>query len=110
MGNRRLGCSVLTLSSLFYYDSMASVTKSLLGTETVRELRNRGVTATICGLSANDQERQFLSNGADAFLFKPLSSDDVELKREIMKVLEAGARNGREISDAAFVDPIVLDV
>jgi CheY-like chemotaxis protein len=49
---------------------MASVEKQLLGTEAVRELRNRGVDARICGLSANDKETEFIQAGADAFSFK----------------------------------------
>mmetsp|Transcript_42487 Transcript_42487/g.102348 ORF Transcript_42487/g.102348 Transcript_42487/m.102348 type:complete len:947 (+) Transcript_42487:339-3179(+) len=49
---------------------MASVEKQLLGTEAVRELRNRGINARICGLSANDKESDFIEAGADAFSFK----------------------------------------
>jgi CheY-like chemotaxis protein len=49
---------------------MASVEKQLLGTETVRELRKRGVECRICGLSANDKELDFLRAGADSFCYK----------------------------------------
>jgi CheY-like chemotaxis protein len=49
---------------------MASVEKQLLGTETVRELRRRGVVDRICGLSANDKELEFLQAGADCFWLK----------------------------------------
>lgn len=49
---------------------MASVEKQLLGTEAVLELRRRGVTCRICGLSANDKELEFLEAGADCFSFK----------------------------------------
>jgi len=51
---------------------MASVEKQLLGTETVAELRSKGVKSRICGLSANDKELEFLEAGCDAFLFKPI--------------------------------------
>jgi CheY-like chemotaxis protein len=50
---------------------MASVEKSLLGTETVRSLRSKGVTSRICGLSANDVEQAFFDNGATAFMINP---------------------------------------
>ncbi|KAL3909884.1 MAG: hypothetical protein SGILL_007910, partial [Bacillariaceae sp.] len=51
---------------------MASVEKQLLGSETVSELRAKGVDCKICGLSANDKEDEFKHAGADAFLFKPI--------------------------------------
>lgn len=51
---------------------MASPTKQLLGTETVRAMRARGVKSLICGLSANDMQSAFLEAGADTFLMKPL--------------------------------------
>lgn len=38
---------------LFMDQYMASVDKQLLGTETVREMRSRGVTSVICGLPAS---------------------------------------------------------
>lgn len=52
---------------------MASVDKQLLGTETIRELRSKGVTSIMCGLSANDLEKPFLDAGADSFMMKPVS-------------------------------------
>ena len=55
-----------------FKDYMASVEKQLLGTETVQRMRARGVTARICGLSANDMQNAFLEAGANAFLLKPL--------------------------------------
>jgi DNA-binding response OmpR family regulator len=58
--------SLTSLQSLFHSD------KQLLGTETVRELRAKGVKSIICGLSANDLERSFLNAGADSFMAKPV--------------------------------------
>jgi CheY-like chemotaxis protein len=66
---------------------MASVQKQLLGTETVLELRNRGVTCRICGLSANDKETEFLEAGADVFTFKPFACEKGALRQELFRVL-----------------------
>jgi len=66
---------------------MASIEKQLLGTETVRELRARGVACRICGLSANDKESEFLDAGADAFTFKPFPCEPVALRQELGRVL-----------------------
>jgi CheY-like chemotaxis protein len=68
---------------------MASVEKQLLGTETVATLREKGITCTICGLSANDKENDFLSAGADAFLFKPFPCEKNALRAEIVRILDA---------------------
>lgn len=66
---------------------MASVEKQLLGTETVKVLRNKGVTCRICGLSANDKESEFLEAGADVFTFKPLACEARLLTQELCRVL-----------------------
>ena len=66
---------------------MASVEKQLLGTETVEELRNRGVTCHIFGLSANDKEEEFLQAGADGFCFKPFPCKTESLKAELRRLL-----------------------
>jgi CheY-like chemotaxis protein len=66
---------------------MASVTKQLLGTETVAELRSRGVDCRICGLSANDKETDFMEAGADAFTFKPFPCAKNALKEELRRIL-----------------------
>ena len=66
---------------------MASVQKQLLGTETVAELRHRGVTCRICGLSANDKESDFLEAGADVFCFKPFACEKGALRQELLRVL-----------------------
>jgi len=59
---------------------MASVSKQLLGTEAVQELRHRGVTCRICGLSANDKETEFLDAGADP-------CEKGALRQELLRVL-----------------------
>jgi CheY-like chemotaxis protein len=61
--------------------------KQLLGTETVREMRLKGVKARICGLSANDVERDFLENGADTFLKKPYPCEKAALRKTLIRVL-----------------------
>lgn len=68
---------------------MASVEKQLLGTETVRAMRSRGVDTIICGLSANDVEQQFSDAGANAFMFKPFPCEKEALTREILRILDA---------------------
>jgi len=67
---------------------MASVEKQLLGTETVRALRADGVTARICGLSANDMEEGFLDAGANSFLFKPFPCEAEAFKNVIRDILK----------------------
>jgi CheY-like chemotaxis protein len=66
---------------------MASVEKSLLGTETVELLRKKGVKCCICGLSANDKEKEFLDAGADCFTLKPFPCERNALTRELFRIL-----------------------
>jgi len=54
---------------IFMDQYMPSVDKSLLGTETVREMRSKGVKSIICGLPANDVEEQFLREGAGTYYY-----------------------------------------
>lgn len=68
---------------------MASVQKQLLGTETVSALRAKGVTCRICGLSANDKEKEFVEAGADAFTYKPFPCAPRALTAELCRVLYA---------------------
>lgn len=75
---------------IFVDQYMASVEKQLLGTETCRILRAKGVGSIVCGLSANDMESSFLDSGADAFMMKPLPCDVGSLKRELLRVLASG--------------------
>lgn len=73
---------------LFFVDQyMASVEKQLLGTETVRALRAKGVKSRICGLSANDVEQPFMDAGADTFMFKPFPTKKDALTDELKRVL-----------------------
>ena len=69
------------------YDSMASVDKQLLGTETAQAMRTKGVTSVICGLSANDIRDSFLSSGANDFLLKPMPCKVDELRAALAKIL-----------------------
>jgi CheY-like chemotaxis protein len=83
---------------IFVDQYMSSVSKQMLGTETVRALRasgnltsNTATTTTgrtiICGLSANDMERQFHQAGADSFLMKPFPCDKKSLSEELCRIL-----------------------
>lgn len=76
---------------------MASVQKQLLGSETVAELRNRGVTCRICGLSANDKEAEFVEAGADVFTFKPFPCEKGALRQELLRVLYAHTQNDEHV-------------
>jgi CheY-like chemotaxis protein len=87
-----------TFDLIFMDEYMASVEKQLLGSETVRLLRARGVSSLICGLSANDKEQQFLDAGATTFMFKPFPCQNEALKTELLLRLFpdfiAGPTNG----------------
>jgi hypothetical protein len=65
---------------------MASTEKTLLGTETVRVLRSKGVQSILCGLSANDLEKAFVTAGADAFIMKPMPCEKNLLTRELLRI------------------------
>eukprot|EP00977_Amphora_coffeiformis_P019677 scaffold7386_cov160-Amphora_coffeaeformis.AAC.7 len=73
---------------IFMDQYMASVEKQLLGTETSRALRAKGVTARICGLSANNMEQSFLEAGANAFLQKPIPCNAEQILEELRRILE----------------------
>ena len=72
---------------------MASVEKQMLGTETARALRSKGVKSIICGLSANDMEQQFLESGADTFMMKPFPCERNALTQELCLILESKKSN-----------------
>jgi signal transduction histidine kinase/CheY-like chemotaxis protein len=72
---------------IFMDQYMASVEKQLLGTETTRALRSKGVTARICGLSANDVEESFYEAGANSFMLKPFPCKKEHLIRELHRIL-----------------------
>jgi len=93
------GETALTMTETNMYDLifldqyMASVEKQMLGSETVRALRQKGVTSTVCGLSANDMKDEFLECGADAFMLKPFPCQAERLQAELKKLLAAGSNN-----------------
>lgn len=72
---------------IFMDQYMTSVDKQLLGTETIRALRARGVNCLLCGLSANDMEEPFKAAGADAFMIKPFPCKPEPLTQELLRVL-----------------------
>jgi CheY-like chemotaxis protein len=74
---------------IFMDQYMASTQKQMLGTETVRELRVRGVDSIICGLSANNMEESFLNAGADAFLLKPFPCEREAMERELARISQS---------------------
>ena len=76
---------------IFMDQYMASTEKQMLGTETVRALRDKGIDSTICGLSANKLEDCFRKAGADAFLLKPFPCARDAMQRELVRIL--GSRN-----------------
>jgi len=84
------GCSAFDLIFLDQY--MASVDKQLLGTETARLLRSKGVTSIICGLSANDMHDSFQAAGADYFMTKPFPFEPSALRRAIAGLLKGPRR------------------
>lgn len=85
---------------------MASVEKSLLGTETVQALRQKGVHCKICGLSANDKALEFMEAGADTFTFKPFPCESYALTQELCRILFATGSNTDEehLSDSENVE------
>jgi CheY-like chemotaxis protein len=72
---------------IFMDQYMTSVDKQMLGTETTRMLRSKGVTSFICGLSANDMEAPFLTAGADSFMIKPFPCKPEPLTQELLRLL-----------------------
>jgi CheY-like chemotaxis protein len=76
-----------TFDIIFMDQYMASVQKQLLGTETTRALRGRGVMSRICGLSANDVEEGFMSAGADFFMLKPFPCKPDELRKQLLHLI-----------------------
>jgi CheY-like chemotaxis protein len=79
---------VETFDLIFMDQYMAAAEKQLLGTETTRALRSKGVDSLVCGLSANDCEEAFYSAGADAFMHKPFPCEKESLTRELRRVLD----------------------
>jgi signal transduction histidine kinase len=82
-------CEDQNFDVIFIDQYMASVEKQMLGTETTRALRAKGVTSRICGLSANDVEQGFLNAGADLFMIKPLPCQADLLRTELFRILHS---------------------
>lgn len=66
---------------------MASTEKQMLESEACAELRRNGITSRLCGLSANDKEKEFLEAGADCFSLKPFPCEARALRQELCRVL-----------------------
>ena len=66
---------------------MASASKQLLGTETVAEMRSKGVKSIICGLSANDIRDSFVGAGANEFVLKPIPCKPDSLRAVLTKLV-----------------------
>ena len=72
-------CETEIFDVIFIDQYMVSTVESLVGTETVKALRKQGVGSIICGLSANQQEGEFIQAGADHFIQKPFPCKEDEL-------------------------------
>jgi signal transduction histidine kinase/CheY-like chemotaxis protein len=90
---------------IFMDQYMASVEKQMLGTETTRALRSKGVTSLICGLSANDVEEAFIKAGADLFMHKPFPCNPEALKRELLNLIHLKKRNPIILYRASHSNP-----
>ena len=97
---------------IFLDQYMSSAEKQLLGTETARKLRSKGVAETIiCGLSANDMQPNFLKAGADIFLMKPFPCKSDELKKSLLTVLQTRGKKylGGHASERAITISFAQD-
>lgn len=96
---------------VFMDQYMSSTSKTLLGTETIRELRLAGFDSTICGLSANDIEQEFIGSGADCFILKPLPCKPDDLMSVLVRILQSSEAR-KPVSSGlrdAFLDDTVND-
>ena len=89
-----------TFDVIFVDQYMASVEKQLLGTETTRALRSRGVKSIICGLSANDMAVSFLESGADTFMLKPFPCKKEAMHEAFIEVLGSREANAAEAASS----------
>ena len=90
-----------TFDLVFMDQYMASVEKQLLGTETVKAMRSKDVQSIICGLSANDMEKEFLQAGANAFMMKPFPCENAALEAELIRIVYSSplkSASGRQMS------------
>jgi CheY-like chemotaxis protein len=90
---------------IFLDQYMASVNKQLLGTETARALRAKGVRSKICGLSANDVRNQFLEAGANAFMFKPFPCEPSALRKVLIRLVHGWSDLGQSGLESSGVAP-----
>jgi CheY-like chemotaxis protein len=81
-----LTLSLLSQSRFMDMYMTTGTQKQLLGTETVRMLRAKGVNCRICGLSANDMKDSFLDAGADCFILKPFPCQKDALESELIRI------------------------
>jgi CheY-like chemotaxis protein len=77
---------------IFIDQYMSSVEQSMLGTDTARQMRTKGVTSIICGLSANDLQEAYQAVGADFFMHKPFPCEPHALRESLSRIL-TGPRN-----------------
>lgn len=80
---------------IFVDQYMATTEPRMTGCETVYKLRERGINVTICGLSANDMEREFISAGADFFVLKPLPFEREALESVLVRMTKRSFRGVR---------------
>ncbi|CAB9507949.1 respiration control sensor protein ArcB [Seminavis robusta] len=87
-------CASKSYDLIFMDMYMSSVNKQLLGTETIQQLRSRGIRSVICGLSANDIRERFVKAGADDFILKPLPCKPDQLTKMLADLLSLRADDG----------------
>eukprot|EP00522_Entomoneis_paludosa_P009886 CAMPEP_0172454726 /NCGR_PEP_ID=MMETSP1065-20121228/11634_1 /TAXON_ID=265537 /ORGANISM="Amphiprora paludosa, Strain CCMP125" /LENGTH=1107 /DNA_ID=CAMNT_0013207105 /DNA_START=52 /DNA_END=3375 /DNA_ORIENTATION=+ len=86
-----------TFDIIFMDQYMTSVNESILrGIDTIKLMRERGVKSLICGLSANEQEHDFLDAGANYFQLKPLPCSPPDLEVLLEKILAKRRRPSQE--------------
>lgn len=61
----------------------------MLGSETAKLLRDKGVTSVVCGLSGDDIASTFTDAGADCFMMKPFPCEKKQLRQELKRILAA---------------------
>lgn len=61
----------------------------LLGSDTAKRLRQKGMSSVLCGLSGDDIASTFIDAGADCFIMKPCPCDKDHLRVELKGVLKS---------------------
>lgn len=100
-------CETHVFHVIFLDQYMASVDKQLLGTETARAMRTKGVKKKICGLSANDLRDSLINAGADDFILKPMPCKPADLKQVLLKILKTSVKN-LSVSEHLSKEPFKL--